>query len=328
MNDPSALLKTLQKLTSPQAPAPPAQNAGYPFPGQSYQQAPNQNTGFQGLRAQQQQAGPNQGLLQALSGQQQQPAPTQSAAARNLQSLIAAQQAAAANAANNAPLATSYNMFMSNVAAASDNASEAQQANQMPEQQSTSPPPFQAQQSALGQANAVSQAVFSLVKEARSPSMVRSNTDMNELIDALRQGHAKALAKAHWNGQEKQRSSPCEIQKGKHGKESPGSSKRRRSSTANVSSESGTNNQFDTEESKSTSSGDNPASNETKNIESTSSNSLSDEGDDDNHVPLRKRFKGQSFNNDGITKRNRADHNNRMQEMYAPKDDKKHARSI
>eukprot|EP00804_Cyclotella_cryptica_P027079 CCRYP_013624-RB/>CCRYP_013624-RB protein AED:0.01 eAED:0.01 QI:946/1/1/1/0.66/0.25/4/1010/721 len=353
-NDPSAHLKTLQQLTSPRAPAPQSQNAGYPgtikssgFPIHSYQQATAQNSGFHAVPSQRQQATTNQntgrqdpaGLLQMLSAQHQQQAPAQSAAARNLQSLIIAQQAAAADAANNAPLANAYNVFMSNVVAASDNP---QNANSVTEQNNVSSTSFQAQQGDLS-ADALSRAISNLVKESQGQSIVGSNTGMDELIDALRKSQAQVSSQAQSNTEERKHNSRFSFQRAKHGRESPDAPWRKRAkltskenterssardkdtinstmidepnqegriikkrakwssnrvgfhhidNTANISSKSASSSQFDTEESKSTSSGDNPESDETKNNESTSSNCSSDEGGEDHQVavPMRKRF--------------------------------------
>lgn len=186
-NDQSSLLKNIQQLSNPQAPS-----QGMAF-GQQYQQGSNQINDFQHLVSQQQPSQSFQSILQALSAQQQQKPPTESAATRNLKSLIAAQKSAAANASTNAPLANSYNEFMSNLAAASENANRsnafnslgtAQTTNQAPVQNSSSSSATQSQQSRIG--------VLTDLIKGQNPSITAEN--MSGLIDALRNGHFGALS--------------------------------------------------------------------------------------------------------------------------------------
>jgi hypothetical protein len=200
-NDPSVLSNTIQQLANPQASSELAQQISQVVSQQSLQQpAMNQSNKLQDVFAQQQQLSSFQGLLQNIPSQMEQQKPrTQSAASRNLQSLIAAQQAASANASNNGLLAKSYNEFMSNLAEASKNAS---MMNSMRSTQTTNPSPQQntaqvaspqsIQQSEASGSNALSQMISNLVRD--NPSLLGTNTDINALIGALRNGNTQAMS--------------------------------------------------------------------------------------------------------------------------------------
>jgi hypothetical protein len=235
------------------------------------------------------------GMLQALSEQQQR---SESAASRNLRSLIAAQQSAVANAANNAPLASSYNAFMSNLAAAAGNGrnsmgnsmGDAQQIDRAPEQNATRNQP-------MSKANDFSQALSDLVN-AQNNSMTAGNEDMSKLIDALRTKQAGLNVQSNGNEEklsDNSRSSLSNVEENftfaeENANKHAGAVSH--DDSANVSSEG------------------------TKG--STSSNSLSDEGYECNREsrPLKKRMKPLTDSHDGISSQDLEDHNKRMEQAY------------
>lgn len=262
-------------------------------------------------------------MLQALSAQQQtqqrQP-PTQAAASLNPQSLITAQKAATANAAHNAPVTSPYDTFMSNLAGATGNANRANSAASMqhmaPEQNISSPKLPQAQQNDPNQASALSQVLSNLIRGSQSQAMTGKSADVNELIDALRKGHDKQNQqeenKAFFGDGETAASFNTNNSRTTSSLTDPPSEERATKKragvafhplddSANISSE-GT-------------------SDDTKNKGSTSSFTLSDEGcENHDKVPLKKRIKSSTSGKDGITSKNLADHNIRMQQRHAEND--------
>ena len=199
INDPSALLKAIQQLGSLPTSFEPSQQMSQVGTEQNPQQSGmNSNNELQDVFAQQQHLSSIQGMLQNRCTQLQQQQPrTQSAASRNLQSLIAAQQAASANAANNPPLAESYNAFMSNLAKASKSSNmvnslkPAPMNNESQQQKGAqNTPPQNIQHAEASGSDALSQMISNLVKD--NPSLLTS-TDVNALITASRNTDTKGM---------------------------------------------------------------------------------------------------------------------------------------
>jgi hypothetical protein len=284
-NDQRSLPHSFQPIISP------PYSQGVAFGHQQQQTLNSMNmTGLQHIK----QPHSIHGMLQAYSAQQQ---PSESAASRNLRSLIAAQQSAAANAANNASLASSYNTFMSNLAAA---VVDAQQIDRAQEQNHVTQPQL------MGQANDFAKALSDLV-DAQNHSMNAGNEDMSKLINALRTDQAEALINAQSSGTEAKLSddsrSKLNINEENLDFAEENATKHAgvvfHNDTTNISSE-GTISFY------------------TKKKRSTSSNSLSDEGYDCTREsgPLKKRMKPLPESNDGISSKDLEEHNKRMEQTY------------